>query len=719
MIDLTSPIVRAELPLAKSLAIHGKPGEAISMLETTLSERESTLDRVALLVAIAGILHWDYRDSEAISLFDERIMPLTNKIPEKSRIAVEYNRSDISHSLLQADDFYGMFDRALIADVNLWDYQSYFEVFAAREKGKRYESLPSIWRELLRCYHQGCWRPHRLASAIMSRECMDLGWPHESVFHAVIADDKQIATQLGDTLLVQGTPEVIENCTKKWMECTNLRRHFIIGCEMLDQFYDAIPDTWFGSVFDRLCSKACESSDDRLKQIAISRAWDTLAKLSWRLDSSQAEKLVRSAIQHPIWLAPVEGRNQVLTVRDKMMQSLTHCSDKISPACYTELIDASLPLALDRKQHTDYPDAINLLCSLADAGDEEAKQRLRASLFPSGQPLDEYRLQVIGKFGAEISNPEALSADARNVANRVRQQVQTCPLGQEVKTEAGSFGVFTIQKGDRKLAVQMAGTVYLNAILRHRKHLAKDSLEALLSAIVDMIREPENLISNKVQLVQAIKSIGDTCSDEQAKCIFEVLAPISSGEVTEPPSSMSSAEAENPLNPFRVATGNPSDLQGVSIYTLACIDRDKPGVFGGALDGIIEKGLTSHQAQVRALALAAAREKPTLSEAEFTAIIMSTRDHDPTVANAAFCALANKKSLKLNRPQWRLLIHSSGLASRSDAVVLRRAAAYCCAKLRGYLSIKSLHRDLDAVLIALSNDKCASVRRQLLGCDLS
>lgn len=228
-----------------------------------------------------------------------------------------------------------------------------------------------------------------------------------------------------------------------------------------------------------------------------------------------------------------------------------------------------------------------------------------------------------------------------------------------------------------------------------------------------MVGETENLINNKIGLVQAMSPIGDVCSDKQAQQIFDALSPIANGHVIEPESTQSAAESQNPLNPFKMGSGKPTDLRGVTIFALACIERDKPGIFATKLDAIIELGLTDADPHVRALSLAAAREKPTISEAEFTAIILATRDSDPAVTNAAFGALANKVGLELTRPQWRLLIHSAKLAIQSNAVLVRRAAAYACRKLRTSVSTKTLRSEMESVLDALSNDKCASVRHNV------
>jgi hypothetical protein len=143
---------------------------------------------------------------------------------------------------------------------------------------------------------------------------------------------------------------------------------------------------------------------------------------------------------------------------------------------------------------------------------------------------------------------------------------------------------------------------------------------------------------------------------------------------------------------------------------LASIERDKPGIYGKERDRLLEIALTDVDPTVRTLAFAAAREKPTLSEPEFTALILGTRDAHPAAAHAAFAAIATKKGLALKRPQWRLLIHSAKLATQSRQVKLRQAAAYATAVLLNQAATKSVRKSLEEIREAFRRDTCYSVR---------
>jgi len=70
MINLASPELRIALAQAKSTAMLGSPDDAITMLNSRISTSPERIDQLVAMVAICEILHWDYRDTEALRVFD-------------------------------------------------------------------------------------------------------------------------------------------------------------------------------------------------------------------------------------------------------------------------------------------------------------------------------------------------------------------------------------------------------------------------------------------------------------------------------------------------------------------------------------------------------------------------------------------------------------------------------------------------------------------------
>lgn len=709
MIEQLGHAYRALLVSAKSMAILGNRDLAIQSLSGDLS-KATKLEKLAVLLGKAEIHHWDLRDDLALGVFSE-IDQLVGDFPEAVEVSVAYNRSDITFALFQVNDFYGVVDRRKVSGTSLWNTDAYDDISNARESNKRNESLSRSWQELLRAYHQGCWRPYRTAAKLFARECTELGWPHEAIYHSVISGDKGTAENIGKVLMLNASDEILVAACRKWIDCTSLSRMFVTGCGILKQFADVIPDSCFEGIFERLMSFASLPVITRQDETVSSEAWQTIAAISSRLDKGQAERLWDVATSHTKWNAAIPDGNRVLTGRDKIMNAIGKCVPSLPAGSLKERIEQSLSLVVERKQHTDYPDAINLVCHLAHYADDDAKKVVKAKLYPSGKPLDAYLLQVADNFEVELKKPESISEGAENLAAKILEQVRRLPLSEEVCQSAGTYGFYTAEKSDHKLIVNISDTVQETAIMRHRAKISEHSLGVLIDAMLQMILEPDNLISNKVGLVQAMESIGDSCSSAQAQNIFDAIVPLAKGEIVESTSMMSSSEAENPMNPYKIKTGSPDDLQAVSVMLLCCLERDQPGIGGQRLSDIIEIALVHHNATVRSLAISGSHEKPSLSEAEFTAIILATRDSDPGVVNAAFGALANKTELKISRPQWRLLIHSADIATRANDVRIRRGAAYACCKLISRCTTKTLKTQMEQLIEKFQSDRCFSVRR--------
>lgn len=712
MLKELSPKLRALLVRARTQAIKGDPDGAIDFLNDEIGQSKGDLEKVAIYLAIAEIYHLNYRDDLALDLFHEKLDAISGTQSDEVELAIAYNRSDITFALFQFDDFYGIVDQGKISDVGLWNPDAYHDIETARESQKRYESLPIGWRELIRAYQQGCWRPYRMASKYFARECMELTWQHEAVYHAIIAGDRDEAIRLGKILLSVSNNEMLEAACEKWLDCTHLKGMFVIGCEILTQFADAIPEQKFGAIFDRLLKHATTQTDNQQNQAVFCKAWQTIYHIAGRLCANQAAQLWDVGSSHPVWNTDVSmlEDNVVIVGRDDMMKALSRCVHVLSKTTIVESIKKSLPLAIEQKRHTDYPAAINLLSHLVYFADEKGKKLARERLFPSKKPLDAFLLQVAESFGVDLDQPESLSKDAENVAAQIKQQVRRLPLDAEVQQAPGTFGFYTVEKQDHKLVINMADTIYEVAVLRHRQKINEKSLNTLVDAMIAMITERENLMSNRISLVQSIEKIGDCCTPACARKIYDAVAPIAMGRIDESESLMSAAESANPLNPNKMNVGTPSDLRAVSVFLLCCIERDQPGVYGKKLNRIVAAAITDPNSNVRSHAIAGAREKTNLSESELTAIILATRDYNVDVVSTAFGALANKEDLGLKRPQWRLLIHSIEIAKRSPFVKVRRSAAFACSNLISRCTTSSFKKQMDELLAAFKNDHCWSVR---------
>jgi hypothetical protein len=578
-------------------------------------------------------------------------------------------------------------------------------------KGKHFESLPAIWRELRRAFLQGCWRPQRVASIHMARQCLQLNLPHDAAFHALIARDEEAAKQVGDFLVRFGTHSTLAGTLEKVLLCGQLNKLFITSCDLLAPMVDAIPDAFVERVLEWLLAYAGVEPTNIVKRQAMQKAWETLRALAYRLDDKQSRRLALVAIAHPSWSAVPEQPNQVIPVRKTMLEAICNAAHSMLPATAKEVAQHVVVVATEQKRDLDYADAVEALCQLAGRGGAGLKAQLRKSLYPKGQRLNTILLQVTSAFGQAIKRTELLAKDAQRVAERLRLQVQRIPDGAQPPPAPARYFTITANQGNQKVVVHMTDARDVIAIFRHRHAIDRKSLDALILTVLDMLHEQENLLVNKFFLVESLSMVGDVLSRAIARKVFDVVSPFAQGQIAEPTCVMSAAEAEDPLNPFKLRTGKPSELRGISLLALACIERDQPGVFGVRLSKLIDVALTDPNAIVRSFSLAAAQEMSQLSITALTAVLLATRDPNPETSSAAFSVIATRANGQLDHVGLRLVIQCLNLGADANDVRVRRAAARAVARLSQMPKTKGLAHDHKVLRERFSKDRCYSVRQ--------
>src|SRR5688572_24691725 len=123
--------------------------------------------------------------------------------------------------------------------------QAYESAFA----GRHYEALPAIWRELVNSYRHGTWFLYRQASKRLTREFLHIGLAHAADIHAINSQSTEFIEANANNLLAWRNPEVTTRVVQRIIYQANLKRHAIIGCNLLTQLADVIPDEQVEAVF--------------------------------------------------------------------------------------------------------------------------------------------------------------------------------------------------------------------------------------------------------------------------------------------------------------------------------------------------------------------------------------------------------------------------------------------------------------------------------------
>jgi hypothetical protein len=550
----------------------------------------------------------------------------------------------------------------------------------------------------------------RWATTRLARECLQVGFPHEAAWYAVLSLDEDLAGQAAQALLDRRDGGAVRQTLDRLMANANLHRHFSIACEVIAGIADGIPDDLVEQVAAWLLRRCALPASPRLAKGALPMAWTAVTALGARLSTAQAQEAVRTAVNHPKWHAPVGGPQSVVLVREAMVKALTPLVHALPVADLGPLAEHVLPLATDRRADHEYAEVVNLLCQIARRADEPVKRQLGDRLFVPGRVP--YLLgQVASLFGKDFLPPERLERAVEQVRSMIMLQVQQLPPGVEPQPCPGALGSFHSPFGEGSIVVSFASTVELEAIARHREGLKEQSLDVLIQAALTMIRERENFLVNRTGLISRLATFSDRLRGELLEAVIDTLAPLAGGEIEEPTITPPAAEAEDPLNPYKTSHGRPSEVRGAALITLAKIEARTNGVPQSLLEPLLDEALSDLDPEVRRAAFAAARALPRLSEEAMMAVLQGLRDADPNSAAMAFDVLATKPDLRLTRSQWRLFLYAGKMASQSSAPQVRAAAAHALARLLNSAPSEGLRDKAAELQTTFASDFSATVRR--------
>jgi hypothetical protein len=248
--------------------------------------------------------------------------------------------------------------------------------------------------------------------------------------------------------------------------------------------------------------------------------------------------------------------------------------------------------------------------------------------------------------------------------------------------------------------------------------MSAESVNLLMNAALEAVKEPENIPANRTGLLDSIAQVADRLTPEVALRAFEVLVPITRGEDEGLAIAPPMGDPDNPLSRFRIHLGKSTDVRGSALEFLARVEASAPGIFGQRLDPLLEAAVTDLNAAVRAHGFVAARHAPRLSEATVVGLALGTRDPDPGASAAAFWALA-KRDLELTYGVWYLLAYSFAMARGVSYSGVRRAAAFALTHLRGRYPTEDLAGRMATVETAFLGDVCHSVREAMLTTNLA
>ncbi len=715
MLDLVKQETRIHIASAQRMAYRGSLTAAIGTLEKYRGiPSMPEVDLAAILSTKAELLFLDGELSAAHQVFDLELEPMLNSLPHAVAAAIAFNRVDVASALFDSEGIsrvYDLFDEMRVTGIKHRDDSALLAASRQAAKGKSYDSLPAIWRELLRTYRQGQWSAFRDASRYMAEECIRIGEFADAAFHASVAGDSGTAKQIAAVLLDSQRIDAVTAVLEKLISTANLRLHFKVACALIQEASDAVPDQLVDQLVQWIlphCGSDKESEDHRAcEQVA----WKTIEALASRCTKETAQEIVTAATSHRAWSELPEKPNQFIRVREEIIDAVKQAVSALPEESLCALTDLVIPLATDRYNFNDYTNIVNLMAHIVSRGSESVRITLRDALYPKGKAIPPVLMQLAPHFGYEIVNKDdQLDKYAKTVKTNLSNVVQRVPKGNEPVPVNGTNFTWTSQKEHETLLVHYISTDDVHAMARNRKKFGTESLSGVIRALTKSISDPENVLENKLSFIECIGKFADVLSRDIAAEVYDFLAPIAIGQIDLSRNVPDGEQQHHPLSRMRFSGVTPAQVTGHALFVLARIECCMPDVFANALQSIVEASLSSISPEIRKSAFAAVREIPTLSERTWMPLIMGTRDPDVKAAAMAFDAIANKKNARLTRRQWRMLVYALRITQLCVSVPLRRAAAWAVTALMAQAPNKKTIQELENIRLLFANDIAFSVR---------
>ncbi|MDR3638811.1 MAG: hypothetical protein P4L84_33700 [Isosphaeraceae bacterium] len=714
LLELISAQVRRTLITHREMAMRGDLEKADSALRDEITQHAGLgkdLEVVALAMLRAELLYLDEQDTLAREQFEVLIRPRLNRLDLPIRFAVEQNHIDLRINRFGPDaagavsEFYHLADRRRVADVEWRDSDELAAALEAIEDGNHRKAMSALWYTAVRTYRQGYWGSHRVAMRRLGQEWLRIGKPADAAYCAILAQDDRLARSVAEELLRRMDPTLVGPVIGRVLAISNLRKHFSTACELLVHVNDAIADDQLRTVAEWLLSRCSLSLDDRGTGGPLCRSWRVLQPIALRLPTELVRRAVLTAVSHPAWTGVGVASGPALITRAQIVKTVSDLALVLPGADLEALAHQVLPLAYDRLINYDYIEVINLLCRIAERGNENVRRLIGDRLFEPGRPRYDILAQVAHIFGREFLPADRLEQLPTEVAKNVRLQVQRRPRGQAFENVPGTIMAVTHETQTETIVSNVVSMMDWHAVASHARQVSPDGIREMVVAAVDMLVDPDNDLSNRVSLVSGLMGVSSVIDEHTAKQAFETLEQIGRGEI-----ARRSEPKSDPFSSFNMRTCEIEDLQGIAIVGAARIGAHFADLYRERVESLLEDALCDPHVDVRRGAFAAFRDFPVRSEGPLLAVLLGTRDADPVGAVTAFAALAEKEDLALNRNHWRLLLYSTRLASRSAITNLRRHAAACLSGLIGRAPGGAIRTQAEEILNRFRSDICASVR---------
>jgi hypothetical protein len=689
-------------------AMAGNAGRAVITLNKWASSGTSDYDLCQLKLVESYIKYLAGEDDKCLEIFETSLHPLLDQLPDNLRYTVEDNEASVAtQNIIQGSILkrYALQDQERIGQFKGPMWNSLLHAEKAAQKGEHFEAYRIYWRNLIDAFESANWRWQQDSYERMSRECLMLSYYASASYYAILAHSQDMSVEVGKAFL--NRRERVEIDATVEFICTSCypMRLAVAACKMINAMSDALPDDRLNMVVSwliPLCNTVPKAMMHPSRSLFVN-SWEAMASLVWRLDSTMAEKVLSSAINHSFW-------NSRTPDRKYLIEAVYRLVSRLSPKEVISLGNAAIPLATTRKTDYDFRETINLLCAIIEK-EPSLKDVVGSALYPADRgKISTILIRTAKVFGKEDFGKNKAAILYKAVMDNLGTMVQRLPKDAIVAQSFDSFGSITAKQSENsQTIVQMYSGLSLNTLVSLRGELNQDQVAKLVDLIVDLLNDTDNTFSNKYILIEELSELPNVLTKQLAEKVILSILSIAKGNIKEGAVAMTYSESRNPMNPFKLNDTSPYDLQGIAILCLSKILRVHNDICRKQIIDVLAQCLANSNETVRMYAYAAASRIPSLTEELMSGLLVGTRDTNDRAATAAFSAIAAMKEAALSNANWSMVALSISLGTHSSLPKLRQLAAI--------LLSKNWDRFPDNVQIQLTEarnfietDPCYSVR---------
>jgi hypothetical protein len=689
---------------AESLAMQGHLDDALAYLanQADALRSGSPIEAGWVRVKRAELFFLDCHHEDAWNELDEQVQPLKSCFSVAERTTFERNQSFVGLLLGRTGThrrFYVAVDQESTTKQDTAHLHHLLGAEQASREQKHYESLPPLWRELLRAYREGDWNGRKRAHQRLAWETLAAGWIREATHHTILGGNSSCGQQLVEGLIQWQKPELTEVVLTYVLKHCFLTSHIEPAADIITLMADIIADHHLPAVIDWILRAISQPVTNREAERCAIGVWKLAERLTFRWSQEQALKVLHAARSHPFLREHGWGRRAVL-------KTMRACLNRITDYDWSDFAGTVLPLATTERWDADYENVLTVLREIARRN-SNARDLIAATLWPTGTASRDVQLALLAPELGRTIAPESLKQILATITQRLPLQVWS-GTGDPPPFELGLLMTQESEhEGEKIRIVVLGGNDHLDFVTAHKESLPQTELAALFDVVCELIVNPLNIRANRIMLINFITEMRQRLTPEQAEaalvCLWEFAngtAPASPVDLPKP-STTDRAKWEMPT---------PEQQQTIAIRAIINISVHFPQHHRSEYSDLLKDAFLHQSPLLRQVASAGIMEVPQRTpEMEFL-LVTAIQDHEVDVSATALHAATFLCGNGALEAHTQLLIVVAERSFRSPHPQIRRLTirlAIALSKLTGELSHQAI---LSGILSKAKADPHHTVR---------